>query len=92
MQVGRVKPPHISIKQKMKTIIRYLVRNAKGEYQSAYSTKLGKDNAFKYATLTARDIFGAIFSVDDNGDEKEIVSYPKPEPKKKKQKMEQKAI
>ena len=76
----------------MKTIIRYLVRNAKGEYQSAYSTKLGKDNAFKYATLTARDIFGAIFSVDDNGDEKEIVSYPKPEPKKKKKKIEQKAI
>ena len=70
----------------MKTIIRYLVRNAKGEYQSAYSTKLGKDNAFKYATLTARDIFGSIFSVDDNGNEKEVVSYLKPEPKNKKQK------
>ena len=76
----------------MKTIIRYLVRNAKGEYQSAYSTKLGKDNAFKYATLTARDIFGAIFSVDVDGDEKEIVSYPKPESKKKKQKIAQKTI
>ena len=76
----------------MKTIIRYLVRNAKGEYQSAYSTKLGNDNALKYATLTAREIFGAIFSVDNDGDEKEIVSYPKPEPKKKKQKIAQKAI
>ena len=76
----------------MKTIIRYLVRNAKGEYQSAYSTKLGKDNAFKYATLTARDIVGAIQSVDNNGDEKEIVSFPKPEPKKKKQKIAQKTI
>jgi hypothetical protein len=90
--VGRVKPPHTSIKQKMKTIIRYLVRNAKGEYQSAYSTKLGKDKAFKYATLTARDIFGVIFAIDENGDEKEIVGYPKPQPKKKKQKIAQKAI
>ena len=76
----------------MKTITRYLVRNAKGEYQSAYSTKLGNDNAFKYATLTAKDIFGAIYSVDNNGDEKEIVSFPKPEPKKKNQKIAQKAI
>ena len=76
----------------MKTIIRYLVKNAKGEYQSAYSTKLGKDNAFKYATLTAREIFGVIYSVDNNGDEKEVVSFPKPEPKKKKQKIAQKAI
>ena len=76
----------------MKTIIRYLVKNAKGEYQSAYSTKLGKDNAFKYATLTAREIFGVIYSVDNDGDEKEIVSFPKPEPKKKKQKIAQKAI
>ena len=76
----------------MKTITRYLVRNAKGEYQSEYSIKLGKDNALKYATLTAREIFGAIFSVDNDGDEKEIVSYTKPEPKKKKQKIAQKAI
>ena len=76
----------------MKTITRYLVKNAKGEYQSAYSTKLGKDKAFKYATLTARDIFGVIFAIDENGDEKEIVSYPKPQPKKKKQKIAQKAI
>jgi len=76
----------------MKTIIRYLVRNAKGEYQSAYSIKLGNDNAFKYATLTAREIFGVIYSVDNNGDEKEIVSFPKPEPKKKKQKIAQEAI
>jgi hypothetical protein len=76
----------------MKTIIRYLVKNAKGEYQSAYSTKLGKDKAFKYATLTAKDIFGAIFAIDENGDEKEIVIYPKPQPKKKKQKIAQKAI
>ena len=76
----------------MKTIIRYLVRNAKGEYQSAYSTNLGKDNALKYATLTARDIFGVIYSVDNDGNEKEIASYPKPVPQKKKQKMGQKAI
>ena len=76
----------------MKTITRYLVRNAKGEYQSAYSTKLGKDNAFKYATLTARDIFGVIFAIDENGDEKEIARYPKPQPKKKKQKTAQKAV
>tara|TARA_R100001377_G_C3194673_1_gene112156 strand:+ start:4190 stop:4420 length:231 start_codon:yes stop_codon:yes gene_type:complete len=76
----------------MKTITRYLVKNAKGEYQSAYSTKLGKDNAFKYATLTARDIFGVIFAIDENGDEKEIASYPKPQPKKKKQKIAQKAV
>ena len=78
----------------MKTIIRYLVKNAKGEYQSAYSTKLGNDNAFKYATLTARDIFGVIFAVDENGNEEEIVGYPKPEPKKNKnkQKTAQKAI
>jgi len=76
----------------MKIITRYLVKNAKGEYQSAYSTKLGKDNAFKYATLTARDIFGVIFAIDENGDEKEIASYPKPQPKKKKQKIAQKAV
>ena len=54
----------------MKTsITRYIVRNAKGEYQSAYSTKLGNDNAFKYATLTARDVFGVIYSVDTDGNE-----------------------
>ena len=66
----------------MKSIIRYIVKNAKGEYQSAYSTKLGNDNAFKYATLTARDVFGVIYSVDANGNETEVVSFPKPEPKK----------
>ena len=76
----------------MKTIIRYLVRNAKGEYQSAYSTKLGKDKAFKYATLTARDIFGVVFAIDENGNEKEIASYPKPNKKKSKQKAAQKTI
>ena len=66
----------------MKSIIRYIVKNAKGEYQSAYSTKLGNDNAFKYATLTARDVFGVIYSVYANGNETEVVSFPKPEPKK----------
>ena len=66
----------------MKSIIRYIVKNAKGEYQSAYSTKFGNDNAFKYATLTARDVFGVIYSVDANGNETEVVSFPKPEPKK----------
>ncbi len=76
----------------MKTIIRYLVKNAKGEYQSAYSTKLGKDNAFKYATLTAKDIFGVVFAIDGNGNEKEIASYPKPNKKKSKQKAAQKTI
>ena len=64
------------------SIIRYIVKNAKGDYQSAYSTKLGNDNAFKYATLTARDVFGVIYSVDANGNETEVVSFPKPEPKK----------
>lgn len=74
----------------MKTITRYLVKNAKGEYQSAYSTKLGEDKAFKYATLTAKDIFGVIVAVYDDGDEKEVVSYP--EPKKKRRKAAQKSI
>ena len=74
----------------MKTITRYLVRNAKGEYKSAYSIKLGKDKAFKYATLTAKDIFGVILEVYDDGDEKEIVSYP--ESKKKRQKVAQKSV
>ena len=74
----------------MKTIIRYLVRNIKGEYQSAYSIKLGKDKAFKYATLTAKDIFGVILAIYDNGDEKEIASYP--ESKKKRQKAAQKSV
>ena len=75
----------------MKSIIRYIVKNAKGEYQSAYSTKLGNDNAFKYATLTARDVFGVIYSVDATGNETEVVSFPKPEPKKKNKKLAQKA-
>ena len=68
----------------MKSIIRYIVKNAKGEYQSAYSTKLGNDNAFKYATLTARDVFGVIYSVDGDGNETEVVSFPKPDKKNKK--------
>ena len=66
----------------MKSIIRYIVRNAKGEYQSAYSTKLGNKEAFKYAELTAKDVFGTIYSVDTDGNETEVVSFPKPEPKK----------
>lgn len=70
----------------MKSIIRYIVKNAKGEYQSAYSTKLGSDNAFKYATLTARDVFGTIYSVDTNGNEVEVVSFPKADSKKKNRK------
>jgi len=70
----------------MKSIIRYIVKNAKGEYQSAYSTKLGNDNAFKYATLTARDVFGVIYSVDADGNEKEIVSFPKAKTQKKNKK------
>tara|TARA_B100000029_G_scaffold207210_1_gene205041 strand:- start:256 stop:486 length:231 start_codon:yes stop_codon:yes gene_type:complete len=75
----------------MKSIIRYIVRNAKGEYQSAYSTKLGNKEAFKYAELTAKDVYGTIFSVDTEGNEMEVVSFPKPEPKKKNKKLAQKA-
>ena len=34
-----------------------------------------------------------VFTItDENGDEKEIASYPKPQPKKKKQKIAQKAV
>ena len=73
------------------SIIRYIVRNAKGEYQSAYSTKLGNKEAFKYAELTAKDVYGTIFSVDTEGNEMEVVSFPKPEPKKKNKKLAQKA-
>ena len=75
----------------MKTITRYLVRNAKGEYQSAYSTKLGNKEAFKYAELTAKDVFGTIYSVDTNGNETEVVNFPKPDPKKKNKKLAQKS-
>ena len=75
----------------MKSIIRYIVKNAKGEYQSAYSTKLGNKEAFKYAELTAKDVYGTIFSVDTEGNEMEVVSFPKPEPKKKNKKLAQKA-
>ena len=74
----------------MKSIIRYIVKNAKGEYQSAYSTKLGNDNAFKYATLTARDVFGVIYSVDIDGNETEVTSFPKPD--KKNRKIKQKSV
>ena len=73
------------------SIIRYIVRNAKGEYQSAYSTKLGNKKAFKYAALTAKDVYGTIFSVDTEGNEIEVVSFPKPEPKRKNKKLAQKA-
>ena len=69
----------------MKNIIRYIVKDAKGEYQSAYSTKLGVKDAFKYATLTAKDVYGVIYSVDNNGNEEQVTSYPKPEKKKKPQ-------
>ena len=72
------------------SIIRYIVRNAKGEYQSAYSTKLGNKEAFKYAELTAKDVYGTIFSVDTEGNETEIVNFPKPEPKRKNKKLAQK--
>ncbi len=75
----------------MKSIIRYIVKNAKGEYQSAYSTKLGNKEAFKYAELTAKDVYGTIFSVDTEGNEMEVVSFPKPEPKRKNKKLAQKA-
>ena len=76
----------------MKTsITRYIVRNAKGEYQSAYSTKLGNKEAFKYAELTAKDVFGTIYSVDTDGNEIEVVSFPKPESKKKNKKITQKS-
>ena len=71
----------------MKSIVRYIVKNAKGDYQSAYSTKLGNDNAFKYATLTARDVFGVIYSVDADGNETEVTSFPKPDKKNKRTKQ-----
>ena len=74
----------------MKSIIRYIVKNAKGEYQSAYSTKLGNDNAFKYATLTARDVFGVIYSFVIDGNETEVTSFPKPD--KKNRKIKQKSL
>ena len=73
----------------MKKIIRYIVRNAKGEYQSAYSTKLGNEEAFKYAELTAKDVYGTIYSVDDRGAETEIKKYVKPEKKQKIQKAQE---
>ena len=69
----------------MKNIIRYIVKDAKGEYQSAYSTKLGVKDAFKYATLTAKDVYGVIYSVDNNGNMEQVVNFPKPEKRKKPQ-------
>lgn len=69
----------------MKEIIRYIVKDTKGDYQTAYSTKLGVKEAFKYATLTAKDIFGTIYSIDGNGNEEQVISFPKPEKKKKPQ-------
>ena len=67
----------------MKNIVRYLVWDADGVYQSAYSSKLGSNEAFKYATLTAKDIDVVIYSVDDSGNETEVKRYKKPEKKKK---------
>ena len=76
----------------MKNIVRYLVRDADGVYQSAYSSKLGSNEAFKYATLTAKDIHGVIYSVDDSGNETEVKRYKKPEKKKKTQSTVNKKI
>ena len=85
---GGLLPP-LNLKMK-KNIIRYIVKNAKGEYQSAYSTKLGNKEAFKYAELTAKDIYGIIYSVDATGLETEINRYIKPEKKSYKKTSPQK--
>lgn len=52
---------------------KYIVKDRKGHYQSAYNLKLGKDKAYDWAVQCAKLVNGVVYLVDeDKKTEKEV--------------------
>jgi len=52
---------------------KYIVKDKKGHYQSAYNLKLGENNAYSWALQCAKKVDGIVYLVDeDKKTEKEI--------------------
>jgi len=52
---------------------KYIVKDRKGHYQSAYNLKLGKDKAYDWAVQCAKSVNGVVYLVDeDKKTEKEV--------------------
>jgi len=45
---------------------KYIVKDKKGHYQSAYNLKLGKNNAFSWAVQCAKKVNGVVYLVDED--------------------------
>lgn len=44
---------------------RYIVKDKKGAYQSAYNLHFGKEKAFDWAVQCAKTVKGTVYFVDD---------------------------
>ncbi|MEY2973116.1 MAG: hypothetical protein RI886_893 [Pseudomonadota bacterium] len=45
---------------------KYIVKDRKGEYQSAYNLKLGKQKAYDWAVQCAKSVNGVVYLVDED--------------------------
>lgn len=44
---------------------KYIVKDKKGHYQSAYNLKLGKDKAYSWAVQCAKKVNGIVYLVNE---------------------------
>jgi len=52
---------------------KYIVKNKKGDYQSAYNLKLGKQKAYGWAVQCAKSVDGIVYLIDEDAKtEKEV--------------------
>ena len=46
--------------------IKYIVKDRRGHYQSAYNLKLGKDKAYQWAVQCAKSVNGVVYLVNED--------------------------
>lgn len=52
---------------------RYIVKDKKGTYQSAYNLSFGKEKALDWAVQCAKQVGGVVYYVDDDAKTEELV-------------------
>jgi len=54
--------------------IKYVVKDKRGDYQSAYNLKLGKQKAYDWAIQCAKSVKGVVYLIDEDAKtEKEVL-------------------
>jgi len=60
--------------------VKYIVKDRKGHYQSAYNLKLGEKKALDWAVQCAKSVNGVVYLVDeDKKTEKEVFRVTSPQ-------------